>query len=353
MLSMEKRHFTIEEAAAHLGITPKEMTELRNGGEIRGIPERGKWKFDVDDVAELLRSRAARTAPLSVEHDVSAESAGAVLDAGSAPRVGESLEPVPDVNQLRRELLARSSPITSRLIIEYLSSACRVTRDDAESVLDGFWNQAIDMTHYKDGRWLVIPHFGTFSLSRRGDQTALAFMSGPIDSIRRRLQQRRRITASERWIDYFQRGGNGDATGLSVKRRMAVRIAGETGRDLRLVHRVLWELLDVVCEVFASGDIRIRWAMRGEMAPVVWRDETRYRFRCYQRLSGRLLNWAETQQITGRKASGTTEKKDGKPASRRTGRSRATRARQTKDTGCLVSALFIIVVFVEMLIVAI
>ena len=114
------------------------------------------------------------------------------------------------------------------MIIDYLADVCRVSREDAESVVDGFWNDVIDLTHYKDGRSLVIPHFGTFTLSRLGNQTAMAFTSRPIESIRRRLQQRRGTTAGERWIGIFQKSGRGDVTGLSVKRRMAVRVAGDT-----------------------------------------------------------------------------------------------------------------------------
>jgi len=353
VLSMGKRYLTIEEAAAHLGITPEEMMELRNRGKILRILDRGTWKFDVDDVTELARTRASQATPSSVDVTESAEPTETIAAAVSTPALRESLEPVLDVDQLRRELLARPSPITSRAIIDYLSVVCRVTGNDAESVVDGFWNYAIDMAHYKDRRSLVIPHFGSFTLRRLGDQTGLAFTSRPVDSIRQRLDQRRGRTASERWIDYFQRSGDGDATRLSVKRRMAVRIASETQRDLRLVHRVLWELFDVVCEIFASGEKKIRWAMRGEMAPVSWRDESWYDFRCYRRLSARLPDWAETQEYTGRAVSRTTEIKHERRTSPRTGHSRKTPSRQTQDTGCLVTVLVTIIALAGVLAVAV
>jgi hypothetical protein len=346
---MEKSYLTIEAAAELLRITPAEMKELRNRGEIRGVADRGTWKFDVEDITKLARNRGLPSTVSSVEATQSAEPAEAATAAVSSPVVRESPGPVADAGRIRQELLAQSSPITSRMIIDYLVDVCRVTREDAESVVDGFWNDVIDITHYKQGRSLVIPHFGAFTLCRLDDQTALAFASRPIELIRQQLQQRRGVIASERWIDYFQRSRTGDVTGLSVKRRMAVRMASETGRDLRLVHRVLCELFDVVCEFFASGDKTIRWAMRGEMAPVSWRDEKSYGFRCYRRLSARLPNWAETQRITGRTASRTT----GWQTSLRTTRKRKSRSRKTKDAGCLVSLLVVIVVLVGVLVAAV
>ncbi len=346
---MAKRYLTIDAAAELLGITPAEMKELRNSGEIRGVPDRGTWKFDAEDVTELARNRGLPASVSSVAATGPAEPTEAAAAAVTSPVVREAPEPLADAGRIRQELLAQSSPISSRMIIDYLADVCRVSREEAESVVDGFWTDVVDMTHFKDGCSLVIPHLGTFTLSRLDDQTALAFTSRPIESIRRQLQQRRGRIASERWIDIFQKCGTGDVTGLSVKRRMAVRVASETGRDLRLVHRVLWELLDVICEVFASGEKTIRWAMRGEMAPVTWRDEKWYGFRCYRRLSARLPGWAETQATTGRTASRTTQRDRDWQKSPPTGRSRKPRSRQTKDTGCLASLLVVVFVLVGVL----
>ncbi len=120
---------------------------------------------------------------------------------------------------------------------------------------------------------------------------------------------------------------------------MAVRIAMHTGQDLRLVHRVLWELLDVVSEVFISGDKKIRWAMRGEMTPASWRDERWYDFRCYQRLAKKMPSWKETQQITGLALRGSTGTKQGRWTTPRANR----RSSKEQGSGCLTSVVIVIV----------
>ncbi|MBT4866852.1 MAG: helix-turn-helix domain-containing protein [Planctomycetaceae bacterium] len=349
---MEDQYLNIEEAASHLGISPQELRELRNRGEITGVPDAGDWKFKVDDVNELARSRDPAAVPFSADIVESADAPEAAPTVVSTPQSDVPPKTASEVLKLRQELLAQSSPITSRLIIDHLATVCGVNGDNAEKVVDGFWNDLVDLAHYRDGRLLVIPHFGTFSLSRNGDQTALAFKSKTVESIQSRLKQRQRTTASERWIEFFEKMEDGDVAQLSVKRQMSVRIATKSNCDLHLVHRVLSELFDILCEVFASADKKVRWAMRGEMAPASWRDETWYALRCYQRLSAQLPGWKETQAVTGRGTAPASPGKQGRKKSPSKA-SRGSRSQGKAETGCLASVLAIVIAFAVTLIVVI
>lgn len=60
---MAKKYLTLEEAAARLSISKDELVKMREGGEIRGFADRGNWKFKVDDIEELARSRSADSDP--------------------------------------------------------------------------------------------------------------------------------------------------------------------------------------------------------------------------------------------------------------------------------------------------
>ena len=60
---MAKKYLSIDEAAAQLGISTDELTQLREKGEVRGFADRGTWKFKADDVENLSRSREADSDP--------------------------------------------------------------------------------------------------------------------------------------------------------------------------------------------------------------------------------------------------------------------------------------------------
>ncbi len=51
----EKKYYTIEEAAAHLGITPAEINLRRERNELRGLRDGPNWKFKAEDVESLAR----------------------------------------------------------------------------------------------------------------------------------------------------------------------------------------------------------------------------------------------------------------------------------------------------------
>lgn len=60
---MAKKYLNLEEAAAQLGMEKDELNSLREAGDIRGFADRGAWKFRMEDIEELSRSRQADSDP--------------------------------------------------------------------------------------------------------------------------------------------------------------------------------------------------------------------------------------------------------------------------------------------------
>lgn len=60
---MSKKYLSLEEAANLLKISTSELMRMREQQEIRGFADRGNWKFKVDDVEALARTRMADSNP--------------------------------------------------------------------------------------------------------------------------------------------------------------------------------------------------------------------------------------------------------------------------------------------------
>ena len=58
-----KKYLSLEEAAQQLGLRNDELNRLREKGSVRGFADRGTWKFKVEDIEELARSRQADSNP--------------------------------------------------------------------------------------------------------------------------------------------------------------------------------------------------------------------------------------------------------------------------------------------------
>ena len=58
-----KKYLSLDEAAQKLGLRNDELNRLREKGEVRGFADRGTWKFKVEDIEELARSRQADSSP--------------------------------------------------------------------------------------------------------------------------------------------------------------------------------------------------------------------------------------------------------------------------------------------------
>lgn len=63
MSSTPRKYLSLEETAARLSVSTEELVRMREQGEVRGFADRGTWKFRVEDVDEVLRSRQADSAP--------------------------------------------------------------------------------------------------------------------------------------------------------------------------------------------------------------------------------------------------------------------------------------------------
>jgi len=63
MSSTPKKYLSLEEAAARLSVSKDQLIRMRESGEIRGFADRGTWKFRVEDVDELARTRQADSSP--------------------------------------------------------------------------------------------------------------------------------------------------------------------------------------------------------------------------------------------------------------------------------------------------
>ena len=58
-----KKYLSLDEAAQQLGLRNEDLNRLREKGDVRGFADRGTWKFKVEDIEELARSRQADSNP--------------------------------------------------------------------------------------------------------------------------------------------------------------------------------------------------------------------------------------------------------------------------------------------------
>ena len=125
-------------------------------------------------------------------------------------------------------------------------------------VVDGFWDYVAKVEeHYRKHvrvQTLVIPHFGSFSFKyHRGRKRVLDFKPSPEDWTIRG-------TSSSSWVDQW----SGKPHGLSVRRRIAVFVAEQSGLPLKKVDAMLNQFLETVKE-YTRKKATINWARRGTM----------------------------------------------------------------------------------------
>jgi hypothetical protein len=232
-----------------------------------------------EDIAETV----AEAAPAAVEEEMPEPPGETVVEEAvpvveeevaeqpvSAPGTAEqpasgSLPPVSAED--RNALLDATGPISSHQLIQFLAGALQFDPNQVTAIVDGLWDYILQPEHYqgRNRNW-VLPHFGTFSLAYEAGQPSLGFRSRPREELRGQQANHWNHVASDRWIQFHQ--GQSDTTnvqGLSVKRRISVWVAEQTDVPLRTVHRVIWELMNIVRDIMAEGSRVIRWAMRGEM----------------------------------------------------------------------------------------
>src|SRR5437667_1699937 len=60
---MVQGYYTLEESAQLLGMSPDELKQLARKGELRSFQDRGTWRFRVQDIQELARTRGFGSDP--------------------------------------------------------------------------------------------------------------------------------------------------------------------------------------------------------------------------------------------------------------------------------------------------
>lgn len=60
---MAHKYVSLEQAATMLGLSTDEVNDLRESGELRGFADRGTWKFRMDTIEEMMRSRSFGSDP--------------------------------------------------------------------------------------------------------------------------------------------------------------------------------------------------------------------------------------------------------------------------------------------------
>jgi hypothetical protein len=242
-------------------------------------PEVVSESVSEEDMAETV----AEAAPAAVEEEIPEPPGETVVEEAApvvaeevaeppvpSPRAAEQPAPVsiPPVSaEDRNALLDATGPISSHQLIQFLAGALQFDPSQVTAIVDGLWDYILQPGHYRGrNRNWVLPHFGTFSLAYEAGQPSLGFRSRPREELRGQQANHWNHVASDRWIQFYQ--GQSDTTnvqGLSVKRRISVWVAEQTDVPLRTVHRVIWELMNIVRDIMAEGSRVIRWAMRGEM----------------------------------------------------------------------------------------
>ena len=210
-------------------------------------------------------------------------------------------------------------------------------------MVDGFWDHLLRPQHYKLGRRkLNMPHFGTFRLIRNRDgETELHFTSKNLEELRHYRESSGRQSPSTSWIDHWERhpASPGRTKGLSLKRRLSVAIAEETGLDLRTTFLILWDLVQTITDIMVAGQTEIRWARRGVLRGNSPSDPSHYDFRTYKRLRDRLPPLPAPQKSSDR---GRNPRSGRQTGHRRGRRSTQSTANALVKFGCLAIVCFIL-----------
>jgi len=282
---------SVEEAAQRLGLSPDEVIRLRRSGKIRGYPDYGDWVFEEADVAELAAEMGI--APLETAGETPApETDPTPLADADQPDAAPPPPKRPAETSIEavslEELAGSQQPVSSARLIASLAARHETEFHQAAAVVDGFWDHLLDPRHYRRGKGsLVMPHFGTFSLKRTNEgQTELRFKSRPLTQLRERRASSGTQRPSTNWIDHWQQHPPSQQrlNALSLKRRLTVAIADDTGLDLPTTFLILWDLVETITGIMTGSGTEIRWAKRGVMKAT----SDHFSFRTYKRLADTL-----------------------------------------------------------------
>ncbi|MGE4550490.1 MAG: hypothetical protein AAEJ57_03800, partial [Opitutales bacterium] len=171
----------------------------------------------------------------------------------------------PNLSATSGASISGKSSVRSSDLIATLAQQTQSTKEEAALVVDGFWDYLADVKgHYREhspeNHTLVIPHFGTFRFRfKRRNKRTFEFLPGPYDTGSRGMP-------SSSWVDQW----SGESGGLSVRRRISVFVAEQSGLPLKKADTLLNQLLDAVRGLFRNG-ATINWARRGTMRGITTR----------------------------------------------------------------------------------
>jgi excisionase family DNA binding protein len=130
---MSKKYLSLDEAASMLGMPREEITRLREKGELRGFADRGTWKFKVEDVENLGRSRQADSDPeVPLMLDDSESGDAILIDEDDVPDLLAS-DSAPSDSSADRALLSNSDSDVRLILDDELADVVKDDLGDSDS----------------------------------------------------------------------------------------------------------------------------------------------------------------------------------------------------------------------------
>ncbi|QDT54810.1 hypothetical protein Pan44_28480 [Caulifigura coniformis] len=129
---MSKKYLSLDEAASMLGMPREEITRLREKGDLRGFADRGTWKFKVEDIENLGRSRQADSDPEVPMMLDESESGDAIVVEDEFPDL--FAEPAaPEDSSSDRNLLSNSDSDVRLILDDDLADVVKDELGDSDS----------------------------------------------------------------------------------------------------------------------------------------------------------------------------------------------------------------------------
>ncbi|HVJ86285.1 MAG TPA: helix-turn-helix domain-containing protein, partial [Caulifigura sp.] len=131
---MSKKYLSLDEAASMLGMPREEITRLREKGELRGFADRGTWKFKVEDIETLGRSRQADSDP-EVPMMLGSESDDALVvqDEDDVLDLFADEAEAPEDSSADRDLLSNSDSDVRLILDDELADVVNEEMGDSDS----------------------------------------------------------------------------------------------------------------------------------------------------------------------------------------------------------------------------
>ncbi len=130
---MSKKYLSLDEAASMLGMPREEINRLREKGELRGFADRGTWKFKIEDIESLGRSRQADSDPEVPMILDESESGDAIVIEDDVPDIFSGAGMSPDDSSADRDLLSNSDSDVRLVLDDELASAVQGDLADSDS----------------------------------------------------------------------------------------------------------------------------------------------------------------------------------------------------------------------------